>query len=87
MLKFLVWLILLAVCWPLAILALLLYPFVWLLMLPFRLVGVAVGGLLGLIGALFRLPTRLLSGRPDASAPGASASLFGKPGPTQESTE
>ncbi len=64
MLKFLLWLLLLAICWPLAILALVLYPFVWLLMLPFRLIGITVMGLVELVGAIIRLPARLLSGRP-----------------------
>ena len=63
MLKFLLWCILLVLCWPLAILALILYPFVWLLMLPFRLVGITIDGLFGLIGALFRAPARLVGGR------------------------
>jgi hypothetical protein len=49
-------------CWPLALLALIVYPFVWLILLPFRIVGIAVGGVLGLISALFFLPVRLLRG-------------------------
>jgi hypothetical protein len=60
--KFLLWLLLLVVCWPLALLALVLYPFVWLLLLPFRVVGVAVDGVLGLLSAILRLPARLLGG-------------------------
>jgi len=60
MLKFLVWCILLVVYWPLALLALVLYPIVWLLLLPFRIVGIAVGGVLELIWALFTLPARVL---------------------------
>ncbi len=60
MLKFLLWLLLLIFCWPLAILALVLYPIVWLLLLPFRIVGIAVGGVLALIWALFTLPARLV---------------------------
>jgi hypothetical protein len=60
MLKFLVWCLLLVVCWPLAILALILYPIVWLLLLPFRIVGIAVGGVLDLIWAMFTLPGRLV---------------------------
>lgn len=68
MLKFLLWLLLLAVCWPLALLALVLWPVVWLLSLPFRLIGFAVGGVLQLVRALFYLPVRLLGGRPDAVA-------------------
>lgn len=57
---FLLWLLLLVVCWPLALLALFLYPIVWLLLLPFRLVGIAVDGVLDLLRGLFRLPGRLL---------------------------
>jgi hypothetical protein len=60
--KFLLWLILLVVCWPLAVLALLLYPFVWLLLLPFRLVGIAVDGVFGLLRAILLLPARVLRG-------------------------
>jgi hypothetical protein len=60
--KFLLWLILLVVCWPLALLALFLYPFVWLLLLPFHLVGIAVGGVLALVKALIFLPARVLGG-------------------------
>jgi hypothetical protein len=58
--KFLLWCILLVLCWPVALLALVLYPIVWLLLLPFRLVGIAVGGALGLVWALVTLPARLL---------------------------
>jgi len=60
MVKFLLWCILLIFCWPLALLALVLYPIVWLLLLPFRIVGIAVDGVLELIWALFTLPARLL---------------------------
>ena len=60
MVKFLLWCILLVLCWPLALAALLLYPLVWLLLLPFRLVGIAVEGALGLVWGLITLPTRLL---------------------------
>jgi hypothetical protein len=60
MLKFLLFCILLVLCWPLALLALVLYPFVWLILLPFRLVGIAVTGAFELVGALFMLPVRLL---------------------------
>ncbi|MDQ2898849.1 MAG: hypothetical protein M3Y07_03500 [Acidobacteriota bacterium] len=56
MTKFLLWLILLIFCWPLALLALILYPLVWLILLPFRIVGVAVGGVLELIWAIVTLP-------------------------------
>ncbi|GAB4250378.1 MAG: hypothetical protein Kow00109_26320 [Acidobacteriota bacterium] len=60
MIKFLLWCILLVLCWPVALLALLLYPLVWLILLPFRLLGVAVGGVLELIGELIALPGRVL---------------------------
>jgi hypothetical protein len=60
MVKFLLWCILLVFCWPLALLVLILYPFVWLLLLPFRLVGIAVDGVFDLLGAILRLPGRLL---------------------------
>jgi len=62
MVKFLLWCILLVLCWPLAILALVLYPLVWLLLLPFRLLGVAVEGVLQLMTALILLPARVLRG-------------------------
>lgn len=62
MAKFLLWCILLVICWPLALLALLLYPLVWVLLLPFRLVGIAVGGVLGLLRGVLMLPARVLSG-------------------------
>ena len=58
--KFLLWLILFVLCWPLALAALVLYPVVWLLLLPFRIVGIAVGGALALVWALVTLPARLL---------------------------
>jgi hypothetical protein len=64
MVKFLLWLILLFLCWPLALLALVLYPFVWLLLLPFRLLGIAVGGVLELVKAVVMLPARVLGARP-----------------------
>jgi hypothetical protein len=60
MIKFLLWCILLVFCWPLALLALVLYPLVWLLLLPFRVVGIAVDGALELVWALITLPARLL---------------------------
>ncbi|MBI4875475.1 MAG: hypothetical protein HY822_12650 [Acidobacteria bacterium] len=60
MVKFLLFLILLVLCWPVALLGLVLYPLVWLLLLPFRLVGIAVGGALQLVWALVTLPARLL---------------------------
>lgn len=62
MAKFLLWLILLVVCWPLAFLALLVYPLVWILLLPFRLVGIAVDGVLGLVRGVVMLPARVLGG-------------------------
>ena len=62
MFTFLLWLILLVLCWPLALLALLLYPLVWLLLLPFRIAGIAVGGVLAPLAAVFMLPARVLRG-------------------------
>ena len=62
MLNFLLWCILLILCWPLAILALILYPIVWLLLIPFRLVGIAVEGVLELVRAIIFLPARILRG-------------------------
>jgi len=62
MVKFLLWCILLVLCWPLALLALVLYPFVWLLLLPFRLVGIAVGGVFDLLAAIIFFPARVLRG-------------------------
>ena len=61
MLAFLIWLILLILCWPVAILALLLYPVIWLLLLPFRLLGIAVEGVFSLIRAIFTLPFKVLN--------------------------
>lgn len=58
--KLLLFCLLLVVCWPAALLALVLYPFLWLILLPFRLVGVAVGGVFELIAAIFSLPARVL---------------------------
>jgi hypothetical protein len=60
MLGFLLFLILLVLCWPLAVVALILYPIIWLILLPFRIVGIAVHGVLELIWALFTLPARVL---------------------------
>jgi hypothetical protein len=60
MVKFLLWCILLVLCWPLALMALVLYPLVWLLLLPFRLVGIAVGGVLELVSAVIFLPVRVI---------------------------
>ena len=63
MVKFLVWLVLFVLCWPLALAALVLYSIVWLLLLPFRLVGIAVGGVFELLRAVVLLPARLLGAR------------------------
>jgi hypothetical protein len=60
MVKFLLWCILFVLCWPLALVALVLYPLIWLLLLPFRIVGIAVGGVLALVWALVTLPVRVL---------------------------
>lgn len=60
MLTFLLWCILLIVCWPIAIVALILYPLIWLLLLPFRIAGIAVEGVLDLVWAIFTLPGRLV---------------------------
>ncbi len=61
MLSFLLWCLLFVMCWPLALLALVLYPLVWILLIPFRLVGIAVHGALALVWAVVMLPARLLS--------------------------
>jgi hypothetical protein len=60
MVKFLLFCILLVLCWPLALFSLILYPLVWLLLLPFRVVGIAVGGVLELVSAIIFLPARML---------------------------
>jgi len=62
MIGFLLWLLLLVVCWPVALAALLLYPLVWLVLLPFRLIGITVVGVLALLRALILLPARALGG-------------------------
>ena len=62
MVKFLLFCILLVLCWPVALIALILYPLVWLLLLPFRVVGIAVGGVLELVRAIIFLPARVLRG-------------------------
>ena len=62
MAKFLLWAILLVLCWPLALLALVLYPVVWLLTLPFRLLGIAVDGVFAMLRSLVMLPARILGG-------------------------
>ena len=64
MIKFLLWCILFVLCWPLALLALILYPIVWLILLPFRIVGIVVDGVLELLWAIVTLPARLLRSRP-----------------------
>ena len=64
MLKFLLWLLLLVVCWPLALLALVLWPIVWVLTLPFRLVGIAVEGVFAVLRSIVMLPSRVLGSRP-----------------------
>ena len=60
MAKFLLFCILLVLCWPIALLALVAYPIVWLLLIPFRIVGIAVGGVLELISAVIFLPVRVI---------------------------
>ncbi len=62
MLTFLMWLVLLFFCWPLALVALVLYPIVWLLLIPFRILGIAVDGVLHLVWAVVTLPARMLGG-------------------------
>lgn len=62
MFTFVLWLLLFVLCWPLALLALIAYPVVWLLLLPFRIVGIAVGGVLQLLWAVVTLPARMLGG-------------------------
>jgi len=64
MLTFILWLLLLVFCWPLALLALILYPIVWLITLPFRLLGIAVEGVFEFLRAIVMLPARVLRGRP-----------------------
>ncbi|MBU1319401.1 MAG: hypothetical protein KKG33_09885 [candidate division Zixibacteria bacterium] len=62
MAAFILWCILFVICWPLALIALLLYPFVWLLLLPFRLVGIVVGGVFDFLKAIIFMPARILGG-------------------------
>lgn len=64
MVRFLLWCILFVLCWPVAVLGLVLYPVVWLLLVPFKLVGITVGAVLALFKALVMLPARLLGHRP-----------------------
>lgn len=63
MIKFILWLLLLVVCWPIALLALVLWPIVWLIALPFRLLGIAVEGVFALLRSMVMLPSRLLGAR------------------------
>ena len=63
MTKFFLWVILLVICWPVALLALVLYPVIWLVLLPFRLVGIAVEGVFAFLKAVVFLPARVLGGR------------------------
>ena len=60
---FILWLLLLLFCWPVALAALVIYPIVWLILLPFRLIGITVDGILELISSLIKLPARILAGR------------------------
>lgn len=64
MLQLLLWLVLLVLCWPIALLALVLFPLIWLLLLPFRLLGIAVEGVFELLRAILLLPARVLGSRP-----------------------
>ncbi|MFZ6648513.1 hypothetical protein ACO0LO_22515 [Undibacterium sp. TJN25] len=64
MFAFLLWMVLLFLCWPLALLAIVLYPLAWLLLLPFRLLGIALEGVFELLRAVILLPARVLGGRP-----------------------
>ncbi|HEY2151007.1 MAG TPA: hypothetical protein VGH34_09375 [Vicinamibacterales bacterium] len=64
MMRFLAWCILFVLCWPIAVLALILYPIVWILSIPFRIVGIAVDGALGIVRGVVMLPARVLRGRP-----------------------
>lgn len=68
MMGFLLWCVLLVLCWPLALLALVLWPLVWLVSLPFRLVGITLGALFAFLRALLYLPARVLGWRPSAAA-------------------
>lgn len=67
MLTFLLWIVLFILAWPIALLALILYPIVWLVSLPFRLIGISLEAIFDFLGALLRLPARLLSGRDEKS--------------------
>jgi hypothetical protein len=63
MIKFLLWLILFVFCWPLAIIVLILYPIIWLLLLPFRIVGITIGAGLDLFKGIITLPARIINGK------------------------
>jgi len=63
MFNILLWLILLVICWPVALILLILYPLIWVILLPFRILGIAVEGVLDLIRAIFFFPARILGGR------------------------
>ncbi|MFA5833353.1 MAG: hypothetical protein WDA22_07750 [Bacteroidota bacterium] len=63
MIKFILWCILLVLCWPLALMAIILYPIVWLILLPFRIIGITVDGILKFIWSVVTLPARILSGK------------------------
>jgi hypothetical protein len=65
MIRFLLWLILLVICWPLALLALILYPIVWLIAIPFRILGITIKAILDLFTAIITLPARIIKGIPD----------------------
>jgi hypothetical protein len=80
--KFLLWLLLLVVCWPLALMALVLWPLIWLLSLPFRLVGIAFEGVFELLRAILLLPARLLGGGPRGGSPGMQMSSQSKTKPS-----
>jgi len=67
MLKFLLWLLLFVLCWPLALLALIAWPLVWLISIPFRLLGIALEGVFELLRAIVMLPARVFGGRPRAA--------------------
>lgn len=64
MITFLIWIIVFILCWPLALLALVLYPLIWLILLPFRILGIAVEGVFELLRAIVLLPARILRGKP-----------------------
>ena len=79
MAAFLLWLILLLICWPFAVLALLLYPIVWLILLPFRIFGIAADGVLSIMRAIVLLPSRVLQGKPSRATSVAEVSHAQRP--------